>query len=71
MASNNTSKSGIVGPAGYNGKTPSSIAAPTKVYPGSQNLGKAGSKGSDYVEGPGDKDCKGIGEGVSGSSVEK
>ena len=47
-----TSKSGIDGPGGYNGKTPSSIDAPVKVYPGSSAIGKGASKSGGIVEGP-------------------
>lgn len=47
------SKSGICTPAGYNGKAPASIAAPTKIYPGSSQIGRGGSKG--MVEGPASK----------------
>lgn len=49
------SKSGIEGPAGYNGKAPSSIAAPVKNYPGSSSIGKGGDtsgKGGGVVVGP-------------------
>lgn len=49
------SKSGICGPAGYNGKTPSSIAAPVKSYPGSASIGKSADKsgkGGGMVVGP-------------------
>jgi len=54
------SKSGICGPVGdsYNGKKPSSLAAPVKVYPGSHNLGKgadSSGKGGGVVEGPASK----------------
>ena len=45
-------KSGICTPAGYNGKAPSSIAAPVKVYPGSSNIGKGASKTGGIVSGP-------------------
>ena len=49
------SKSGIAGPAGYNGRTePSSDAlqAPTKIYPGSASIGKGASKDGGFIEGP-------------------
>ena len=46
------SKSGICTPAGYNGKTPSSIAAPVKVYPGSSNIGKGASRTGGIISGP-------------------
>ncbi len=46
------SKSGIVGPAGYNSKPPSSLDAPTKVYPGSVSIGKNASKDGGFIEGP-------------------
>jgi hypothetical protein len=53
MAKNkNDSKSGICGPAGYNGKAPSNLNAPTKVYPGSQSIGKGASKSGGMIEGP-------------------
>lgn len=42
-------KSGIESPAGYNGKTPGNLKAPTKVYPGSHSLGKGSGK---IIEGP-------------------
>jgi hypothetical protein len=45
------SKSGICGPAGYNGKAPSSLAAPVKKYPGSSKLANSG---GDVIEGPAD-----------------
>ncbi len=54
----NTSKSGIQGPGGYNTKTPSSISAPVKVYPGSSNIGKGADKsgkGGSCIEGPASK----------------
>ena len=47
-----TSKSGIQGPAGYNSREPKSLEAPTKVYPGSQNLGKGASKDGGFIVGP-------------------
>ncbi len=46
------SKSGICGPAGYNSKTPANIDAPTKVYPGSSQIGKSASKTGGMIEGP-------------------
>ncbi len=49
------SKSGICGPAGYNGARPSSIAAPVKEYPGSKSIGKgadSSGKGGGVVVGP-------------------
>ena len=49
------SKSGIEGPAGYNGKAPSSIAAPVKEYPGSKSIGQGADKsgrGGGTVVGP-------------------
>ena len=46
------SKSGITGPAGYNGKTPSNIDSPTKIYPGSNSIGKNASKTGGFIEGP-------------------
>ena len=52
------SKSGIEGPSDYNGKTPSSLAAPVKSYPGSGSLGKSADKsgkGGDCIEGPASK----------------
>ncbi len=52
------SKSGICGPAGYNGKAPSSISAPVKSYPGSGSIGKSADssgKGGGVVEGPASK----------------
>lgn len=55
MADSNTSKSGIEGPGGYNSKTPPNLNAPTKIYPGSHNLGKgadSSGKGGDCIEGP-------------------
>jgi hypothetical protein len=48
------SKSGIAGPAGYNGKAPSSIAAPVKKYPGSSKLANSG---GGVIEGPADDAC--------------
>lgn len=45
-----TSKSGIKGPAGYNGAKPSSLAAPTKIYPASSKIGHGG--GHPKVSGP-------------------
>lgn len=48
-------KSGICSPAGYNGKAPSSIAAPVKEYPGSKSIGKgadSSGKGGGTVVGP-------------------
>lgn len=48
------SKSGICGPAGYNGTPPSSIDAPVKSYPGSGSIGK-GSKSSGMIVGPASK----------------
>ena len=45
-------KSGISSPAGYNGKAPSSLEAPTKIYPGSNSLGKGASKDGGMIEGP-------------------
>lgn len=45
-------KSGICTPAGYNGKAPSSIAAPVKVYPGSGSIGKGASRTGGIIEGP-------------------
>lgn len=56
MADSKTdSKSGICSPAGYNGKAPGSLAAPTKIYPGSSQIGKSADKsgkGGGMVEGP-------------------
>ncbi len=52
------SKSGIKGPAGYNSKTPSSIDAPAKSYPGSGMLGRGADrsgKGGGMIEGPASK----------------
>lgn len=46
------SKSGIEGPGGYNGKKPSSIDAPVKVYPGSSSIGKGASRTGGSVVGP-------------------
>lgn len=46
------SKSGIAGPAGYNGKPPQNLDAPTKIYPGSASLGKGASKDGGFIEGP-------------------
>lgn len=49
------SKSGIVGPAGYNGGSGPSgdaLQAPTKVYEGSRNLGKGASKDGGFIVGP-------------------
>jgi len=48
-------KSGICTPAGYNGKAPSSIAAPVKEYPGSKSIGRgadSSGRGGGVVEGP-------------------
>ena len=53
-----TTKSGISSPAGYNSKTPPSITAPVKVYPGSKNIGKgadSSGKGGGTIEGPASK----------------
>lgn len=50
-----TSKSGIEGPGGYNGKKPGSIAAPVKEYAGSKSIGKgadSSGKGGGVVVGP-------------------
>lgn len=52
MADNNTTKSGIESPAGYNSKAPSSLEAPTKIYPSSSSLGKGASKSGGMIEGP-------------------
>ena len=49
------SKSGIDGPGGYNGKTPGSIDAPVKEYPGSKNIGRSADRsgrGGGTVVGP-------------------
>ena len=54
----NTTKSGIQSPAGYNGKTPSSISAPVKVYPASSKIGSGADKsgkGGSMIEGPASK----------------
>lgn len=49
----NTSKSGIIeGPGGYNGKTPGSLEAPTKIYPNSSTIGRGASKTGGMIEGP-------------------
>jgi len=50
----NKSKSGIEGPAGYNGKAPSSIAAPVKSYPGSGKIGHGGGPNKNEICGPTD-----------------
>lgn len=53
MADSSTdSKSGICSPAGYNGKAPSSLAAPTKTYPASSKIGQGASKTGGSVVGP-------------------
>lgn len=44
-------KSGIEGPVDQ----PKSIAAPTKVYPGSKDIGKGASKSGGSVSGPASK----------------
>lgn len=54
MAEKNITKSGIEGPAGYNGKAPSSIAAPLKVYPGSSKLGHRDAPNKEEICGPTD-----------------
>jgi hypothetical protein len=49
------SKSGIVGPAGYNGGSGPSgdaLQAPTKIYPNSSTIGKNASKDGGFIEGP-------------------
>ena len=49
------SKSGIYSPAGYNGVTPPSsndLAAPTKIYPSSSQVGKGASKTGGFIVGP-------------------
>lgn len=48
-------KSGICGPAGYNGRPPANIDAPTKIYPGSSTIGKGASKTGGMIEGPASK----------------
>jgi hypothetical protein len=53
MANSTDSKSGICSPAGYNGKNPGPLTAPTKVYPASSKIGKGGSHGS--IQGPASK----------------
>lgn len=45
------SKSGICGPAGYNGKAPKSLEAPVKEYPGSSKLANSG---GGVIKGPAD-----------------
>ncbi len=52
MADSKETKSGICSPANYNGKAPASIAAPVKIYPGSNSLGKGASKTGGMIEGP-------------------
>ena len=47
-----TTKSGIQGPAQYNGKSPSNLEAPTKIYPSSSQIGKGASKDGGFIEGP-------------------
>lgn len=47
-----TTKSGIQGPASYNGRPPASIEAPTKIYPGSYDLAKGASKDGGMIVGP-------------------
>ena len=47
-----TSKSGIEGPAGYNGANPKSLDAPVKIYPGSNSIGKGASKDGGFIVGP-------------------
>lgn len=46
------SKSGICGPAGYNGKAPSNIDAPVKIYPGSHKIGQGASRTGGIISGP-------------------
>jgi hypothetical protein len=46
------SKSGIASPAGYNGTPPKSLTAPTKIYPGSSQIGKGADKTGGLIVGP-------------------
>lgn len=49
--SNDMSKSGIQGPAGYNGKVPPNLNTPGTKYPGTANMPK-GPSGGGMIEGP-------------------